>query len=442
MTIKTIFIQNLNKMKKLKRRDFLRTSTGISAGIIGAPFLLKSCTPSNQITVGMIGNGSHCMDWNLPPFLGMKDVRILAVCDVDRSRMTEARKVVNENYKNKDCTAYEDFRELLERKDIDAIMISTPDHWHVPMSIMAAQAGKDVICEKPTLTIHEGRILCDVIQKNNTVYQTSIEDRAIPVYLRMAELVRNGYIGTLQKITIRVPDMDIINMHSASTETQPVPQDFNYDMWLGPAPEAPYSPGRCHWNFRWISDYSGGMLTDWGAHYVDTAQWANNSDTSGPVSVEGSGEFLSGDIYNTANSFDLMYQYKNGVTMQISSGGTYIGFEGTEGWIQCEGWRGELEASNKSIFGIEFKEEEIRLYSAESEHRNFIDCVKSRDETFVPVEVGHRTASALHIGNIAMQLRRKLNWDPGKEEFIEDSEANTLRSRESRDPWKLEDILA
>ena len=212
-------------------------------------------------------------------------------------------------------------------------------------------------------------------------------------------------------------------------------------MWLGPAPEAPYSPGRCHWNFRWISDYSGGMLTDWGAHYVDTAQWANDSDHSGPVSVEGTAEFLSGDIYNTANIFDLMYQYENGVSMQVMSGGTSIGFEGTEGWIQCLGWRGDLEASKKSVLDVKIGGDELELYTAVSEHRNFIDCVKSRKATFVPVEVGHRTASALHMGNIAMSLGRKVNWNPKREEFIQDDEANAMRSRESRDPWKLENLI-
>lgn len=428
-------------MKRSNRRNFIKSASGVSAGIIAAPFILKSCSPSKQITIGMIGTGNHGTSWNLPPFLAMEDVRVMAVCDVDRQRMLDAKKIVDEKYLNKDCATYGDFRELLARQDIDAVMISTPDHWHVPISILAAQAGKDVICEKPTLTIKEGRILCDVMKKNNTIYQTSIEDRAIPVYHRMAQLVRNGYIGELQKIIIRVPDDDVIKLNPASTVTQPVPEGFDYEMWLGPAPEAPYSPGRCHWNFRWISDYSGGMLTDWGAHYVDTAQWANNSDQSGPIRVEGKGEFLTGDIYNTANTFDLMYQYRSGVSMQVMSGGTSIGFQGTEGWIQCLGWRGELEASKDSILNVELKGSDSKLYTAESEHRNFIDCVKSRKETFVPVEVGHRTASALHIGNIAMQLDRKVNWDPEKEAFINDAEANALRSRESRDPWKLENLV-
>lgn len=428
-------------MKKLSRRSFIKSTSGATAGILAAPLIINSCMPSKQVTIGMIGTGGHCMDWNLPPFLAMEDVRVVAVCDVDKKRMLDVKKVIDEKYQNTDCATSDDFRDLLQRKDIDAVMISTPDHWHVPISILASQAGKDVICEKPTLTIHEGRVLCDVMKKNNTIYQTSIEDRAIPVYHRMAQLVRNGYIGELKKTIVRVPDADVLKMQPASTKTQPVPDYFNYDMWLGPAPNAPYSPGRCHWNFRWISDYSGGMLTDWGAHYVDTAQWANNSDKSGPISCEGKGDFLSGDIYNTANTFDLNYEYANGVSMRVHSGGTAIGFEGTEGWIQCLGWRGELEASKKSIMDVEIKSGDDQLYTAASEHRNFIDCVKSGEQTFVPAEVGHRTASALHMGNIAMLLDRKVNWNPEKEEFVNDDEANALRKRASRDPWKLQHLV-
>lgn len=432
-------------MSKMQRRRFLKNSTCAAAGIISAPYILSSCSnaPSKQITLGMIGVGGHGISWNMSAFLKFEDVRILAVCDVDPKRKDEAKRIVDEKYQNQDCATYSDFRDVLAREDIDAVMISTPDHWHVPISILAAQAGKDVICEKPTLTIAEGRILCDVMKKNNTVYQTSIEDRAMPTYHRMAELVRNGYIGDLENIIIRIPDASVVKLHPASTETQAVPKGFDYEMWLGPAPFAPYSPGRCHFNFRWISEYSGGMLTDWGAHYVDTAQWANGTDHSGPISVEGKGkaEFMSGDIYNTANIFDLMYQYKNGVSMQVVTGGMSIGFKGTEGWIQCLGWDGDVEASKKSIMEAEIKKNDIHLYTAESEHRNFIDCVKSRKETYVSAEVGHRTATALHMGAIAMQLDKKVNWDPEKEAFINDDEANALRSRESRDPWKMENLV-
>lgn len=411
---------------------------------VAAPYVFTSCKgnlPNKKITLGMIGVGQHGTGWNLSAFLKFPDVRVLAVCDVDRDHRENAKKIVDEAYKNQDCQLYNDFREVLARDDIDAVMISTPDHWHVPISILAAQAGKDICCEKPTLTIGEGRILRNVIKKTQRVYQNSIEDRSIPVYHRMAELVRNGYIGNLEKIIIRLPDKDIINMLKASTETQPVPEGFDYDMWLGPAPFAPYAPGRCHFNFRWIFDYSGGMLTDWGAHYLDTAQWANNSDHSGPVEVEGKGTFLSGGIYNTADTFHLKYKYGNGVEMDVDSGGVSIGFKGSEGWIQCLGWRGELTASKKSILNAEIKKSDTHLYTAESEHRNFIDCVKSRKDTFNTVEIGHRTATALHMGNISLLLDRKVNWDPEKEVFINDDEANAMRTRKSRKPWRLEDIL-
>lgn len=209
-------------MNKLNRRKFLRNTSGATAAIITAPFIMSSCknAPSGQITLGMIGVGGHGVSWNMKAFLEFEDVRIRAVCDVDSDRKGEAKRIVDEKYQNQDCAAYNDFREVLAREDIDAVMISTPDHWHVPISVLAAQAGKDVICEKPTLTISEGRILCNVMKKHNTVYQTSIEDRAIPVYHRMAELVRNGYIGDLQKIVIRVPDDDVMKLHPASTETQ------------------------------------------------------------------------------------------------------------------------------------------------------------------------------------------------------------------------------
>ncbi len=430
-------------MKQDRRRFIKKTALGIGAAF-SAPYMLTSCKgdlASKTVNLGMIGVGQHGTGWNLSAFLKMPDVRVLAVCDVDRDHCENAKKIVDEAYQNQDCSMYDDFREVLVRDDIDAVMISTPDHWHVPISIMSAQAGKHICCEKPTLTIAEGRVLVDVIKKTQCVYQNSIEDRSVPVYHRMAELVRNGYIGDLEQIVIRLPDKDIINMLKATTETRPVPEGFDYDMWLGPAPLAPYSPGRCHFNFRWVFDYSGGMLTDWGAHYFDTAQWANNSDHSGPVEVGGHGTFLSGDIYNTADTFHLKYIYANGVEMQVDSGGVSIGFKGSEGWLQCLGWRGELTASKKSILDTERKRSDIHLYTAVSEHRNFIDCVKSGKETFNPVEVGHRTASALHMGNIAMLLGRKLYRDPGKEEFKNDAEANSMRSRAARKPWRLEDIL-
>lgn len=427
----------------MKRRTFASTCLKAGVAVGAAPLILNGCTsnPNRQITLGMIGTGSHGVGWNMKAFLNMPDVRIVAVCDVDQERREQARQTVNETYGDKDCTAHNDFRELLAREDIDAVMVSTPDHWHVPIAIMAAQAGKHICCEKPTLTIDEGRVLCDVIRKEQRIFQTSIEDRCIPVYHRMAQLVRNGYIGELKTIRIRLPDKTLLKMREASAEIQPVPPGFDYDMWLGPAPEAPYAPGRCHFNFRWILDYSGGMLTDWGAHYVDTAQWANNSENSGPVEVDGKGRFLDHPLYNTADDFSIDYRYANGVHMHIESGGNAIAFEGTEGWIQCMGWRGDLTASNGAILNEKMGWFDKKLRTAESEHRDFIDCIKKGRQTMIPPETGHRTASILHMGNISMLLDRKLTWDPVREVFADDEAANAMKSRERRAPWRLEDIV-
>lgn len=425
-----------------KRRDFLKQSTVALAGAIASPCFFQSCniSPSQKITIGMIGVGEHGFYHNLKTFLGMGDVEILAVCDVDKNNLTRAKNVVDKAYGNKDCRAYTDFRELLLRDDIDAVMISTPDHWHVPISILAAQTGKDICCEKPTLTVKEGRILCDVIKKTGVVYQTSIEDRALPVYVRMVELVRNGRIGKLKNVHIELPQ-NAFGPKTADATTMKPPKTLDYEMWLGPAPYKPYSPARIHWNFRWCFDYSGGKLTDWGTHLFDTAQWLNNTDRTGPTEIDGKGKFYDHPVYDTAHEFNVKYMYANGVNMFVKSGGIKIRCEGTEGWIESNKWRGELMASSKSILSSKPGSNDVRVYTASGEHRNFIDCVKSRKECFVPVEVGHRIASALHLGNISMLLDRNIKWDPEAENCIDDDEASGMLSRINRDPWKLENLV-
>jgi len=396
-------------------------------------------TAGNRITIGMIGVGGHGRGVNLSGFLAQPDAQVVAVCDVDPKQIEKARRQVSDKYGNDDCSAYKDFREVLARGDIDAVMISTPDHWHVPISAAAARAGKDICCEKPTLTVAEGRILSDTIGKYKRVFQMSTEDRSIFVYHRMAELVRNGRIGKLH--TIRVGLRRGWRIHGdpvTGREEQPVPEGFDYDMWLGPAQYEPYAPGRCHWNFRWILDYSGGQLTDWGAHIVDTAQWGNDTERTGPVEIEGRGVFPEDTLYNTATDYRIEYKYSNGVTMIITSGQVHLRFEGTEGWVGNIGWRGNLEAEPKSILDSVIGPDEIHLYTEPAgEHRNFLDCVKTRRDPYFPAEIGHRCCTVLHLGNISMLLGRKLKWDPEKEIFPNDDEANRMLSRPGRGPWHL-----
>ena len=300
-------------------------------------------------------------------------------------------------------------------------MISTPDHWHVPMSLAAIRAGKDVCCEKPTFTIEQGRVLSDTVAKHKAVFQTSTEDRSIPVYHRMAELVRNGRIGRLQSIHITLPAGTV---EPQPPKFAPVPDGFDYDMWLGPAPAAPYATNRCgNQEWRNIFDYSGGKFTDWGMHQVDTAQWANDTERTGPIEVMGEGEFPDeSSLYNTAMEYKLHYKYANGVELYIESGGTSLRFEGTDGWVGNEGWRKPLKASSQKILDSVIGPDEVHLYTcAGGEHRNFLDCFRSRKTPYFPAEVGHRCATVLHIGNISMRLGRRLRWDPDAEAFLDDA---------------------
>ncbi|UCC97229.1 MAG: Gfo/Idh/MocA family oxidoreductase, partial [Phycisphaerales bacterium] len=374
--------------ESITRRNFLKRVSATTVGAVGFPYLVSSSAlgkagsvaPSNRITVGFIGTGDHGRAVNLANFLGNADAQAVAVCDVDPVNRNIALDMVNKKYGNNNCATHSDFREVLARDDIDAVMISTPDHWHVPISIAAAKAGKDVECEKPTLTIEEGRVLCETMQRYGRVFQWSTEDRSVDVYHRMCELVRNGRMGKVHTIRVELPS----GPDTPGDPTPvPVPDGFDYDMWVGPAPWAPYTKGRCHWNFRWIQDYSGGMLTDWGAHLLDGAQWGNDSEHTGPVEVEGKGKFWKDGLYNTATEFHIEYKYADGVKLIVTSGTPSLRFEGSEGWIGNRGWRAPLQAEPKSILNSVIGPNEIHLYTCKAgEQRNFLDCVKSRKDCY------------------------------------------------------------
>ncbi len=423
------------------RRAFLK-SLALTGPVLAAPQvipsrLLGANAPSHQITVGFIGTGEHGTGWNLRRYLTLPEARVLAVCDVDGARMRRAKEIVDEQYRNRDCAMTGDFREILARADVDAVMISTPDHWHTLMSVLAVRAGKDVQCEKPTLTIDEGKILIREVRKHNKVFQTSTEDRSIPVYHRLAELVRNGRIGRVQRVEVILPRQPT---GPGDPTPQPVPPDLDWDMWLGPAPWAPYTKDRVHFNFRWIEDYSGGIIPDWGTHLFDTAQWALDVERSGPVEIEGTGTFWSGGLYNTVKDYDVTFRYANGVVMTCKPGNPSLKFIGTDGWVGNTGWRGELQASSEAIKNSRIGPEETRLYTnPEGEHHDFLQCVKSRKDPYFPVDIGHRVSTVCHLANIAIKLGRKLRWDPVKEEFLGDDTANKLRKvRPMRKPWTLE----
>ena len=384
----------------------------------------------------MIGTGNHGIHRNLNMFLRQKDAKIIAVCDVFKSRMLKAQSITNDYYKTNDCSIHSDFTEILERKDIDAVMISTPDHWHALMSSMAIRRGKDVICEKPTLTVAEGRYISDLVKKTGKVFQTSTEDRSLFIYHRLAEVVRNGRIGKLKEIKVTLPS----GKRFPNEKPANAPKDLDYDMWLGPAPEAPYTISRTkqqHWRHVW--DYSGGKFSDWGMHQLDTAQWANDTERTGPISISGKGTINEGSMYNTFVDYEIDYEYENGVKLNVKSGGTSIHFYGSEGWCGSKSWDSGLEANKKSIVKDPIPKDGLHLYTCKGgEHRNFLDCVKSRNEPYFPAEIGHRCATLCHLGNISMRLNQKLQWNPKTEKIGNSKEASSMLSRKMRKPWDLQ----
>jgi predicted dehydrogenase len=429
----------------VSRRRFLQAAAAAVAGpyIIPASALGQAgnVAPGNRITLGCIGlNGMGTGD--MRAFLGCKDAQVVAVCDVDASHRDRAKQIVEEHYAAerqagtyKGCHAYNDFREVIARNDIDAVLIGTPDHWHVFISIAAAKAGKDIYCEKPLCrSILEGRTLCETIKRYGRVFQTGTQLRSTRNVRYACELVRNGRIGKLHTIRTYIPPGSAI----APQPVMPVPAGFDYDLWLGPAPAAPYTEKRCHFSFRYISDYAGGVMTDLGAHDNDIAQWGNGTERTGPIEIEGAGEFPRDGLFNTAMRFKVNYRYANGVELICSTdpypSGTGVRFEGTEGWVYT---RSEIDAQPKSLLTSAIGPNEVHLYDSSNHQRNFLDCVKSRKETITPAEVGLRSVTVCHLGNIAMKLGRKLRWDPDRERFVNDPEADRLLSCPMREPWQV-----
>ncbi len=424
----------------MDRRKFLSNSGVILAGSSIIPLNLgcKIKKPNDLITIGMIGVGSQGVERNLRGYLRYpKLCRVVAVCDVSMSRATSAKNLTDNTYKTKDCKAYQDFRAILDDPSIDAVQISTPDHWHVPITIMAALKGKHVCCEKPTLTIAEGRLLSEVINKTGVVYQVSVEDRFLGVYHQMAEIVLNGRLGALKNIEIGLP---VSALPKKGIEITAPPKDLDYDLWLGPAPVIPFVEARTFYHFRWHDAFSGGVITDWGAHLCDTAQLASGNEFTGPTEIMPKGEtlFYNDGIFNTAYQFNLNYKYASNLTMHLGIGDGTIRIEGDEGWIESSGWNKKSTASNEKIFDL--KEKKISLPTASDEFIDFLSSIKAGRKAIYTAESGHRTSTLLHGGNIALKLNRKLVWNPEDESFKNDPEADKFRKREMRSPWTYDKI--
>jgi predicted dehydrogenase len=423
---------------RLSRRSFLRK--GLATGAACAlPFVVPGSVfgetaPSNKITIGVIGTGIQGII-NLRAFMSKPISRVVAVCDVDLNHREEARK----RAMLPPDSSYSDFRELLNRDDVDAVAVCTPDHWHALISIAAVQAGKDVYCEKPlAYNVAEGQALCDAVNRYRRVFQTGAQQRSDKNFRLACELVRNGRIGKLNTIKVEIPENSRPNPLAWKVETPP--KELDYDLWLGPAPYRPYIEQGCHYNWHFLYDFGGGQLTNWGAHMFDIAQWGNGTDLTGPVEIQGTGEFPREGLFETPLRYDIEFTYANGVRLLCQTcrtGGpeTHIRFEGTDGWIFVS--RDRFFSQPSRLVQSRPGPNEVCLYRSIDHYQNFLDCIRLRTKPAADAETGHHTATVCHIGNIAVRLGRKLRWDPAKERFIEDEEANKMLSRPMRSPWRL-----
>ncbi len=417
----------------MKRRDFLKT-TALAAGGIAVPHILprRVFGANERIRVGCVGVKNQGSG-NLKRFQEA-GCDIVAVCDVDATVRAAAARLVTD--KGAACDQYGDYRQLLERKDVDAVVVTTPDHWHALIAIHACQAGKDVYCEKPlSLTIAEGRRMVSAAREHQRVVQTGSQQRSSREFWTACTLVRNGAIGKIESVLVGIPG----NNHPGplGPDTDP-PANLDYEMWLGPAPYRPYNDKRVHYNFRFWWDYSGGQMTNWGAHHLDIAQWGLGMDDSGPVSVTGTATYHPDKVHEVTETCRLTHTYANGVTVilgqqqpDIPQGTTFIG---SDGRIFVN--RGKLSSEpDAELIKQDVTRLSTQLPRSTNHVKNFLDCMRTRERPICDVEVGHRSATVCHLGNIVCRLGRGIKWDPVHEQITGDDQAQEMTDKAYRQPW-------
>lgn len=412
--------------------------------VISTSRLFGAAAPSKHINLLMLGTGRQAIHTNLPTLLGIPDVRVVSVCDVDRKRAQAAKDKVDLHYGTKDCRLFTDWREALEMDGLDAVMNSTPDHWHVITSLTAIEKGLHVSCEKPlTRYLAEGRVLADAVKREGVVFRTDSECRSHSYMTLVADLALNGYLGNIRRFEVGVPKE--IGKGFGNAAPMPVPEHLDYDMWLGPAPHVPYTVDRVHpeaTNGRpgWmrILDYGEGIVTNWGTHLLDVASLMNGSERSGPVSVEGQGTYPpDGSLWNTLIDFQIQFRYSNGVLIDYKMDVPYLRVEGDEGWVQAH-WHSEggIKASDPKLLRTKFRESDLRVPTRGDKH-DFISAITRGTQPMADAEIGHRTCSLGQIGHIAIRRGARLDWDPVKETFANDPDANAMLTGTYRAPWKL-----
>ena len=433
---------------KVSRRQFIATT----AAAIAAPTFIPASalgkagrpTPSERIVVGIVGWGMMGPG-NTSGLMAQKDCQVVAACDLDTRPLQKAVDTINKKYENTDCKSYHDYREMFAREDIDAVMLAVPDHWHALLATEAARHGKDIYGEKPLArTIAEQQAIVKAVQKNKRIWQTGSWQRSQSNFHKAAEIVRNGLIGKVTHVEVGLPSghADFKGTKDKMQVTEP-PKELDYDFWIGPSKMMPYIEARVHMNWRWNYNTGGGQLLDWIGHHGDIAHWGLDFDNSGPMEIEGTGEFPPQDaVWNTATKYRINLTYPKDITMTIAGG--YPEIKSGTKWIGTDGWvwvdRGGFDASTaewKTMKELPEDLRKVKLYQSDNHYRNFLDCVKTRKPTITPVETAHHSAIPGHLGLISMLVGRKIKWDANKEKIIGDKEAAKLLTRDYRRPWHL-----
>ena len=449
----------MKSSSSLNRREFLRNASfGVGAGFalpnlfLNKTFAASGEDPSELVRIGVIGTGGRGIG-NMRAM--MKNV--VAVCDVDTKHAAGAAAMVEKSNGRKPAV-FSDYRKLLEDQSIDAVLIATPDHWHALPAIEACLSGKDVYCEKPlTLFIEEGKSLVRAARKTKRIVQCGSQQRSESKFLKAAEYVRNGRIGKIQRVLVGLAGVNWTK--DPLTPDSAPPPELDYDMWLGPAPFRPYNKQRVHYYFRFFWDYSGGQMTNWGAHHLDIAQWALGMDNSGPSEIVGKGEFDPQKRFEVPSAFAITYKYASGVVVECRSPvpkvapliphrkeqaleildgkTTFTGciFEGDKGLMYVN--RGVVRVWPDEIFEKPIMDGDVRLYQSRQHQQNWLECIKNRKLPICDVAIGHRSATVCHLGNIAVRTGSKIQWDPAKEVIVGDAESAKLTTKEYRAPWKL-----
>jgi predicted dehydrogenase len=437
------------------RRDFVKQALFTTGAftILPSGLLRGQDTPSKRVNVAMIGLGRQGTLVNLRGFLSQKNARVVAVCDVDRLRAGNAKSLVDAEYGNQDCKLFTDFREALDLPGLDAVMISTPDHWHAIQSLMAMRKGLHVCCEKAmTLHFEEGRALADMAKKSGLVFRLDSECRSSGYMIKTADLALNGYLGTIRRFEVGVPKEKQEGFGNPAP--MPVPAHLDYEMWQGPAPERPYTLDRVHHTdpqsgapigrpgWMRISDYAAGMITNWGGHLMDMANFINGTSHSGPVLIEGTGSFPeAGVLWDTITAFEVHYAYANGVKLDYKIDKPYLRVEGDEGWLQAH-WHSEggLQASDRNLLRIKFRDTDQRVPTRQDKE-DFIAAIVDGSKVMIDAEAGHRVNTQCLLGLAAIKAGKSLAWDPVAEKITDHPEAAAHMTGTYREPWDLKKFI-